>query len=181
MWVWHKGKISVSTLPRTTVGAHTHTAAMNQMPSHLKRPGTIYFSFSSYCWHTVIAGSRCLATKSGQAFFQSSVREKLRPSPSPEEWLKGHFTPRLVSEQRLSFLKTIKRVCVCVRLWERVRGRTLECWCKTFGDEWAEQQLHRPGDRSCKGGGYVARSISRHLPHRTLNVTLSDCSIVILQ
>lgn len=122
MWVWHKGKISVSTLPRTTVGAHTHTAAMNQMPSHLKRPGTIYFSFSSYCWHTVIAGSRCLATKSGQAFFQSSVREKLRPSPSPEEWLKGHFTPRLVSEQRLSFLKTIKRVCVCVRVCERESG-----------------------------------------------------------
>lgn len=102
--------------PRARQEALAHRAAGNQASSPLRRPDAIYFSFSSHCWHTVIAGPCCLATKSRQTFFQSSVwGVKLRPSPSLEEWLKGHFPPRLVWQHTDCLFWKLWRVSVCWR------------------------------------------------------------------
>lgn len=179
MWVWHKGKISVSTLPRTTVGAHTHSShESNALSSQATRRNLflILFLLLTHCHCWVSLPSNKIWAGIFPIFCQGEAPPLTVPGGMIERSL--HSSPRL--RAKIVFSENYQEG-VCVRLWERVRGRPLECWCKTFGDEWAEQQLHRPGDRSCKGGGYVARSISRHLPRRTLNVTLSDCSIVILQ
>lgn len=96
--------IRASRLTRARWGART--AAMNQIPSHLKRPGAIYFSFSSHCWHTVIAGPRCLATKSSQAFFQSSISGEAPPCSVSGGMIERslHFSPCLTAH-RFSFLR----------------------------------------------------------------------------
>ena len=102
--------------PGSCVPRSSHAQSSREsMPSHLKRPGAIYFSFSSHCWHTVIEGPCCLATKPRQAFFQFSVRGRLRPSSSLEEWLKGHFTPALSDRAKIVFSENYKE-CVCLHV-----------------------------------------------------------------
>lgn len=106
---------------------------LNQMSSHLQRP--IYFSFSSHCWHTVIARPCCLATKILAGVFPISCQGE---APPLKEWLKGHSTRRLVWQSKDCLFWKLWRVCVCV--WETLG----QCGYKTLSDEWAKKLLFLP-------------------------------------
>lgn len=93
--------------------ALAHGTAVNQMSSPLRRPDAIYFSFSSHCWHTVIAGPCCLATKSRQTFSQSSVGGEAPPLSVPGGMIeRSLYSPPCLTAHRLSFLKTLKGECM---------------------------------------------------------------------
>ena len=118
--------------------ALTHRAAVNQMPSHLCRPDAIYFSFSAHCWHTVIAGPSLPSNKIRADIFPIFCRgggEEAPPLSVPGGMIERslHCSPCLTAH-RLSFLKTLRSVCVCVCVcWRRMAA--LHCGYKTHSDE----------------------------------------------